>query len=73
LLGAIRAANNAEQIEQSLRQNQITHLMAREDLLAGFLSNNLTPDQARHWNEFASRGLTLGFRARGYAVYQLHG
>jgi hypothetical protein len=73
LLGAIRAANNAEQIEQSLRQNQITHLMAREDLLAGFLSNNLTPDQARRWNEFASRGLRLGFRARGYAVYQLHG
>lgn len=72
LVGAIRAANNAEQIEQSLRQNQITHLMAREDLLAGFLSNNLTPDQARRWNEFASRGLTLGFRARGYAVYQVN-
>ncbi|MGH7809028.1 MAG: hypothetical protein ACREP5_02010 [Candidatus Binatia bacterium] len=73
MLGAIRAANNADQIEQSLRQNQITHLMAREDLLAGFLSNNLTPDQARHWNEFAGHRLRLGFRARGYAVYQLHG
>ena len=73
LLGAIRAANNAEQIEQSLRQNQITHLMAREDLLAGFLSNNLTPDQARRWNEFAGNRLRLGFQARGYAVYQLHG
>ena len=73
LLGAIRAAKNAEQIEQSLRQNQITHLMAREDLLARFLSNNLTPDQARLWNEFVSRGIETGFRARGYAVYRLHG
>ena len=73
LLGAIRAAKNAEQIEQSLRQNQITHLMAREELLARFLSNNLTPDQGRLWNEFAGRALTLGFRARGYAVYHLHG
>ena len=71
LLGAIRAANDAEQIEQSLQQNQITHLMAREDLLAGFLSNNLTPDQARRWNEFAGHRLRLGFRAHGYAVYQV--
>ena len=73
LLGAIRAAKNAAQIEQSLRQNQITHLMAREDLLARFLSNNLTPEQVRLWNEFTGRALTLGFRQRGYAVYQLHG
>lgn len=73
LLGAIRAANNAEQIERSLRQNQITHLMAREELLARFLSNNLTPDQGRMWNEFAGRALKLGFRERGYAVFQLHG
>ena len=73
LLGAIRAAKNAEQIELWLRQNQITHLMAREDLLARFLSNNLTPEQGRLWNEFAGRALKLIFRERGYAVYQLHG
>ena len=73
LLGAIRVAKTGEQIEQSLRQNQITHLMAREDLLARFLSNNLTPEQGRLWNEFAGRTLKLGFRERGYAVYQLHG
>lgn len=73
LLGAIRAASNAEQIEQSLRQKQITHLMAREDLLARFLRDNLTPDQGRLWNEFAGRALKLGFRGRGYAVYHLHG
>lgn len=73
LLTAIRAAQDAEQIGHLLAEKQITHLMAREDLLAGFLSNNLTPDQGHRWNEFASRGLRLGFRARGYAVYQLHG
>jgi len=73
LLGAIRAAKNAEQVEQALRQKQITYLMTREDLLAGFLSNNLTPDQARIWNDFAANKITLNFRDRGYAVYQLHG
>ncbi|HWH75749.1 MAG TPA: glycosyltransferase family 39 protein, partial [Candidatus Binatus sp.] len=73
LLGAIRAAKNAEQVEQALRQKQITYLMTREDLLAGFLSNNLTADQARIWNDFAANKITLNFRDRGYAVYQLHG
>jgi hypothetical protein len=73
LLGVIRAAKDAEQIEQSLKQEQITHLMAREDLLTSFLSNNLTADQARRWNEFANHRLKLNFRARGHAVYQLHG
>jgi hypothetical protein len=73
LLAAIRAAKNAEQIAQSLKQKRITHLMAREELLAAFLTHNLTADQARMWNEFATSGLQLGFRAHGYAVYQLHG
>ena len=73
LLGAIRAARNAEQIAQALEQKLITHLMVREDLLAGFLANNLTPDQGRLWNEFAGASLKLSFRARGFAVYQLHG
>ena len=73
LLGAIRNAKGIEQLAQSLRQNQITHLMVREDLLAGFLSNNLTAEQARLWNEFAASRLQLNFRERGYAVYQLNG
>ncbi|MSP37992.1 MAG: hypothetical protein EXR70_05830 [Deltaproteobacteria bacterium] len=73
LLEAIRAAKTLEQIAQSLKQKKITHLMARADLLAEFLSNNLTPDQARLWNEFANRGLALSFDARGYAVYRLNG
>jgi len=73
LLSTIRAAQNANQIGHLLAEKQITHLMAREDLLTGFLNNNLTPEQGRRWNEFAGRKLRLGFRARGYAVYQLHG
>ncbi|MGH7887778.1 MAG: hypothetical protein ACREPG_07925, partial [Candidatus Binatia bacterium] len=73
LLGAIRAARSAEQIAQPLKQKLITHLMVREDLLAGFLGNNLTPDQGRLWNEFAGAALKLNFRARGFAVYKLHG
>jgi len=73
LLGAIRSANGTEQLAQSLREKQITHLMVREDLLTGFLSNNLTADQARLWNEFAASRLWLEFREQGHAVYQLHG
>ncbi len=72
LLGLIRGAGGPEQIAQSLRQKQITHLMTREDLLTRFLSNNLTAGQVRLWNEFAAQRLELGFRARGYAVYRLH-
>jgi len=33
----------------------------------------LTADQARIWNDFAANKITLSFRDRGYAVYQLHG
>ena len=70
---AIRNAKDSAQFEQSLRGKQITHLMVREDLLADFLSNNLTADQARLWNEFAASRLQLNFRERGHAVYQLNG
>ncbi|MGZ8495973.1 MAG: hypothetical protein ACXWWP_08760, partial [Candidatus Binatia bacterium] len=73
LLAAIRNAKDIAQLEQSLRGNQITHLMLREDLLTGFLGNNLTTDQARRWNEFATNRLQLNFRERGYALYQLNG
>jgi hypothetical protein len=51
----------------------ISHLMLREYLLAAFLSNNLTTDQAKLWNEFAVTRLTPVFRERGHSVYQLNG
>ena len=73
LLGAIRSAKNTEQLAQSFRQKQITHLMIREDLLSRFLNDNLTPNQARLWNEFTANRLRLSFRESGHAVYQLNG
>ncbi len=73
LLGAIRSAKDPQQIDQSLKQQKITHLLMREDLLAAFLTNNLTPDQAQRWHEFAVNRLKPVFRERGYSVYQLNG
>jgi hypothetical protein len=72
LLAVVRAAKSGKEISRALAQKEITHLLAREDLLAKFLANNLQPEQGRVWNAFAERGLKLKFRARGYAVYQLN-
>jgi len=73
LFAAIRTAKSAEDIAQTLKRKQITHLMIREDLLAEFLGHNLTAHQAALWNQFAQNRLELKFRERGHAVYQLHG
>jgi hypothetical protein len=73
LLGAIRSANGPGDIESALRQLKITHLMIRGDLLAAFLGNNLTADQTKLWNEFASTRLKPAFAERGYFVFQLDG
>jgi hypothetical protein len=73
LVGAIRAANDPSQIEQALKQRQITHLMLREDLLTGFLAANLDPAKAQLWNQFATSRLSLEFRDGVHAVYRLHG
>ena len=73
LIRAIRAAKRPEEIDQSLKREKITHLLMREDLLAAFLTNNLTAEQARRWNVFAASRLTPVFRERGYSVYQLNG
>jgi hypothetical protein len=72
LLGAVRGANSPDQIGRSLRQKNITHLLARDDLLARFLSNNLTDNEVLLWNEFATNGLKLAFREHGYSVYQFN-
>jgi hypothetical protein len=47
--------------------------MIREDLLTGFLTHNLTPNQAVVWNGFVQSRLSLNFRDRGHAVYQVNG
>jgi hypothetical protein len=73
LLGAVRAAENTDQIAQALKRKEITHLMVREDLLARFLTNNLSRNQSTLWNEFAMNRLRLLFRDGRHAVYQLDG
>jgi hypothetical protein len=73
LLGVIRNAKGPGDIEKALRQMKITHLMVRGDLLAAFLGNNLTPDQTKTWNVFASTRLKPAFAERGYSVFQLNG
>ena len=73
LLATIRAAKNVEQINQSLAQEHITHLMAREQLLTFFLHHNLTPEQAALWSRFTESRLEVKFRDRGHVVYQLNG
>lgn len=73
LLAAIRSAKSAAEIEAALKQKQITHLLAREDLLASFLSHNLSPAETARWNRFVETRLEVKFRGRGHAVYELHG
>jgi hypothetical protein len=73
LLAAIRTAKHPEQIELSPRQEQITHLVMLEDLLAAILNYNLTPDQAKVWTDFALNRGKLAFSDRGYSFHQLDG
>jgi len=73
LLAAITRAQHADQIVRLMREKNITHFIAREDLLTTFLAQNLSPGQAAVWNQFAQNRLTLLFRDRGHAVYELHG
>ena len=73
LAAVIRHAKNSEDILQQLRKRQITHLMAREDLLTRYLSHTLTASEAAVWNQFVSSRLEVKFRERGHAVYLLHG
>jgi 4-amino-4-deoxy-L-arabinose transferase-like glycosyltransferase len=71
LIGAIQKAKDPEDIGRVLNSRSLTHLMLREDLLIRFLTDNLTPDQGRMWNDFATTRLRLTFRERGYAVYEI--
>jgi hypothetical protein len=72
LLDFVRKGKTADEIAQSLKAMKLTHLMMRDDLLAAFLTGNLTPAQAVVWNDFAATRLKPMFQARGYSVYQLH-
>ena len=73
LLRIIQNAQSKDAIKLSLRNQGLTHLLAREDLLNRFLTNNLNSEQLRRWSSFARLHLQPLFRARGYSVYQIHG
>ena len=72
LVGAIRGAKSPEDIAETLRRKQITHLMAREDLLSRYLFHTLSPAEVVVWNQFVQSTLQPKFRDGGYAVYLLH-
>ena len=72
LVAAIRGAKSPEEIARALRRRQITHLLAREDLLVRYLFHTLTTAQVAMWNQFVQSALEVKFRDRGHAVYQLH-
>jgi 4-amino-4-deoxy-L-arabinose transferase-like glycosyltransferase len=72
LLLAIRNAKTPADIARALQRMQITHLLAREDLLKRFLAQNLTAAQAALWNQFAETGIELKFHEQGHSVYEIH-
>ena len=71
LLNAIRTAKNEDEIKGKLRQEGITHLLLRHDLLLRFLNNNLMPSQKEIWSRFGDRHLVPLFRQGRYGVYGL--
>lgn len=73
LVRMIQDVQNGREIGVELGEMGLTHLLVREDLLARFLSYNLTPEQAEIWSSFSDHHLQALFRFRGYAVYQIHG
>lgn len=73
LVGAIRSAKDSARIGIPMKNQGITHLVVREDLLGQFLKFNLTPAEQSRWQEFAAGRLELLFSDRGYSLYQLHG
>jgi len=73
LLRIIQNAQNEDAIKLSLRNQGLSHLLAREDLLNRFLTNNLNSEQLKMWGSFTRLHLQLLFQARRYSVYLIHG
>jgi len=73
LLGAVRAAKDPADIHRQLTKKRLTHLLVREELLARFLRDNLSPAELSIWDGFASGHLQGLFRGNGYSVVQIHG
>jgi hypothetical protein len=73
LLRMIQRAQSGSDIQLRLRERGLTHLLVREDLLASFLNNNLTPDQQERWDRFHHRYLRSLLEQRGYRLYEVLG
>lgn len=73
LLRVISAARDGDDLYAGLRQNGLTHLLVRDNLLEAFLNNNLTTEQKKLWVSFANGHLKRLFHSRGYSVYQIYG
>jgi len=73
LIRAIRAARGVDDIYAGLRKRGLTHLLVRDELLLGFLNENLTVEQKKLWVSFANLYLKGLFHSRGYSVYQIYG
>ena len=73
LLWAIQSAKEPADVAGRLKARQLTHLLARDELLIRFLRDNLDPAQQRLWDAFTTNHLKSLFRDQGYSVLQLHG
>ncbi len=73
LLRVISVARDGDDLYAGLRQNGLTHLLVRDNLLEAFLNNNLTIEQKKLWVSFANGHLKRLFHSRGYSVYRIHG
>ena len=49
----------------------LTHILTRDDLLAGYLASNFDRARLRVWTDFAKKYLRLLYRGRGYSLYQI--
>jgi Dolichyl-phosphate-mannose-protein mannosyltransferase len=73
LLQTINTAEDPRGIEKQLKERNLTHLMAREELLQRFLIHNLPAQKLGLWQAFKERMLKELYHARGYSLYQING
>ena len=73
LLQTLKTAEDPGGVEKQLKQRNLTHLVAREELLQRFLVDNLPPHKLDLWQAFKQRGLRELYHAHGYFLYQIDG
>src|SRR5262245_8791948 len=73
LLQTLKTAEDPSGVEKQLKERNLTHLVAREELLQRFLTDNLPPHKLGLWQAFKERGLRELYHAHGYFLYQIDG